>query len=92
MASREWSPADDNISDTLNILEPIEKTLRNSLPDQGQSFYGEFAISLNKVNGSLGFTLRQMDDTILKHTIKVKLFDIIFEHLFIFISGLKSFM
>ena len=74
MSSREWSPADtnDNISDTLNILEPIEKTLRNSLPDQGSSFFGEFTIKLNKVNGSLGFTLRQMDDTILKHTIKVK--------------------
>eukprot|EP00092_Neocalanus_flemingeri_P014579 GFUD01015728.1.p1 GENE.GFUD01015728.1~~GFUD01015728.1.p1 ORF type:complete len:612 (+),score=83.64 GFUD01015728.1:642-2477(+) len=70
--SREWSPADDNenMSDTMNILKPLEKTLRNSLPDQGTSFYGEFTINLNKVNGSLGFTLRQMDDTVLKHTIK----------------------
>ena len=73
MSSREWSPADDNdnFSDTLNILKPLEKALRNSLPDQGSSFFGEFSISLSKVNGSLGFTLRQMDDTILKHTIKV---------------------
>jgi len=70
-SSREWSPAEDNnLSDTLNILKPIEKTLRNSLPDQGSSFYGEFTINLKKVNGSLGFTLRQMDDTVLKHTIK----------------------
>jgi hypothetical protein len=70
VSSREWSPADDNISDTLNILKPVEKTLKNSLSDQGSSFYGEFTIQLKKVNGSLGFTLRQMDDTILKHTIK----------------------
>jgi len=72
-SSREWSPAEDNenISDTLNILKPIEKTLMNSLPaEQGISFYGEFTINLKKVNGSLGFTLRQMDDTVLKHTIK----------------------
>jgi len=69
-SSREWSPADTDNTDTLNILKPIEKTLRNSLPDQGSSFYGEFTIQLKKVNGSLGFTLRQMDDTILKHTIK----------------------
>eukprot|EP00091_Calanus_sinicus_P003793 TRINITY_DN13968_c0_g1_i4.p1 TRINITY_DN13968_c0_g1~~TRINITY_DN13968_c0_g1_i4.p1 ORF type:complete len:171 (+),score=34.36 TRINITY_DN13968_c0_g1_i4:1351-1863(+) len=66
VSSREWSPADD----TLNILKPLEETLRNSLPDQDSSFYGEFKINLTKVNGSLGFTLRQMDDTILKHTIK----------------------
>ena len=45
----------------------MESTLRNS---SGQTFYGEFSINLEKVNGSLGFTLRQTDDTVLKHTIK----------------------
>jgi len=83
-SSREWSPTtddpqnlpeannldsllqdDDNPPDTLNILRPIEATLRNS-----SSFVGEFTISLTKVNKSLGFTLRQLDDTVLKHTIK----------------------
>ena len=34
---------------------------------------GQFTISLTKVCGSLGFTLRQLDDTVLKHTIKVRL-------------------
>ena len=65
VSSREWSPADDD-SETLDILKPVEKTLKNS----NQNFYGEFSISLTKVNGSLGFTLRQTDDTVLKHTIK----------------------
>ena len=65
-SSREWSPADDD-SETLDILKPVESTLRNS---SGQTFYGEFSINLEKVNGSLGFTLRQTDDTVLKHTIK----------------------
>ena len=46
--------------------QPVETTLKNS----NQNFYGEFKISLTKVNGSLGFTLRQTDDTVLKHTIK----------------------
>ena len=65
VSSREWSPADDD-SETLDILKPVEKTLKNS----NQNFYGEFSLSLTKVNGSLGFTLRQTDDTVLKHTIK----------------------
>ena len=65
MSSREWSPAEDD-SETLDILKPVETTLKNS----NQNFYGEFKISLTKVNGSLGFTLRQTDDTVLKHTIK----------------------
>jgi len=65
VSSREWSPADDD-SETLDILKPVEKTLKNS----GSQNYGEFTISLTKVNGSLGFTLRQTDDTVLKHTIK----------------------
>ena len=76
-SSNEWSPSEDNqenIDDTLNILQPIEKALKNSLPEKNNSFYGEFTINLKKVNGSLGFTLRQMDDTVLKHTIKVKIF------------------
>jgi len=68
--SREWSPVeklpteDLPSPDTLTILAPVETTLRNSI------YYGEFTISLTKVNGSLGFTLRQLDDTVLKHTIK----------------------
>ena len=66
MSSREWSPAEED-SETLDILKPVESTLKNS---GGQKFYGEFTISLSKVNGSLGFTLRQTDDTVLKHTIK----------------------
>merc|ERR1719208_235380 len=65
VSSRQWSPADDD-SETLDILKPVEKTLKNS----GSQNYGEFTISLTKVNGSLGFTLRQTDDTVLKHTIK----------------------
>jgi len=65
VSSREWSPAEDD-SETLDILKPVETTLKNS----NQNFYGEFKISLTKVNGSLGFTLRQTDDTVLKHTIK----------------------
>lgn len=65
VSSREWSPADDD-SETLDILKPVENTLKNS----GPAFYGEFTINLKKVNGSLGFTLRQTDDTVLKHTIK----------------------
>lgn len=65
-SSREWSPAEED-SETLDILKPVETTLRNS---QSQTFYGEFTINLKKVNGSLGFTLRQTDDTVLKHTIK----------------------
>ena len=44
----------------------MESTLKNS----GNAFYGEFTIYIKKVNGSLGFTLRQTDDTVLKHTIK----------------------
>ena len=48
----------------------METTLRNSGGSQSQTFYGEFTINLKKVNGSLGFTLRQTDDTVLKHTIK----------------------
>ena len=68
-SSREWSPADDD-SETLDILKPVETTLRNSGSSQSQTFYGEFTINLKKVNGSLGFTLRQTDDTVLKHTIK----------------------
>ena len=36
-----------------------------------RSAVGQFTISLTKVCGSLGFTLRQLDDTVLKHTIKV---------------------
>ena len=38
-----------------------------------RSAVGQFTISLTKVCGSLGFTLRQLDDTVLKHTIKVAL-------------------
>ena len=38
-----------------------------------RSAVGQFTISLTKVCGSLGFTLRQLDDTVLKHTIKVGL-------------------
>ena len=48
----------------------METTLRNSGSSQSQTFFGEFTINLKKVNGSLGFTLRQTDDTVLKHTIK----------------------
>jgi len=62
-SSREWSP-DENDS-TLSLLQPVEQALRNSRPVVGQ-----FSISLTKVSGSLGFTLRQLDDTVLKHTIK----------------------
>ena len=68
-SSREWSPADDD-SETLDILKPVESTLRNSGSSHSQTFFGEFTINLKKVNGSLGFTLRQTDDTVLKHTIK----------------------
>ena len=39
--------------------------------DKSRSAVGQFTISLTKVCGSLGFTLRQLDDTVLKHTIKV---------------------
>merc|ERR1711910_10123 len=49
----------------MSLLQPVETALRNS-----RSAVGQFTISLTKVNGSLGFTLRQTDDTVLKHTIK----------------------
>jgi len=60
--SREWSPEEDS---TMSLLQPVETALRNS-----RSAVGQFTISLTKVCGSLGFTLRQLDDTVLKHTIK----------------------
>jgi len=60
--SREWSPEEDS---TMSLLQPVETALRNS-----RSVVGQFTISLTKVCGSLGFTLRQLDDTVLKHTIK----------------------
>jgi len=60
--SREWSPEEDS---TMSLLQPVETALRNS-----RSAVGQFSISLTKVCGSLGFTLRQLDDTVLKHTIK----------------------
>jgi len=61
-SSREWSPEEDS---TMSLLQPVETALRNS-----RSAVGQFTISLTKVCGSLGFTLRQLDDTVLKHTIK----------------------
>jgi len=67
-SSGEWSPGPEEAA-TLDILRPVENTLRNSAPAQGPS-HGEFRVTLTKVNGSLGFTLRQLDDTVLKHTIK----------------------
>lgn len=49
----------------MALLQPVEAALRNS-----RTAVGQFSISLTKVSGSLGFTLRQLDDTVLKHTIK----------------------
>jgi len=62
-SSREWSPDCDS---TMSLLQPVEAALRNS----SQLQTGQFTVSLTKVSGSLGFTLRQLDDTVLKHTIK----------------------
>lgn len=64
-SSREWSPDEDDHDSTLSLLQPVEAALRNS-----RAVVGQFSISLTKVSGSLGFTLRQTDDTVLKHTIK----------------------
>lgn len=64
-SSREWSPDEDEDS-TLSLLLPVEQALRNSRKQE----VGQFSIQLTKVSGSLGFTLRQLDDTVLKHTIK----------------------
>jgi len=61
--SREWSPEEES---TMELLQPVETALRNSR----KSVVGQFSISLTKVSKSLGFTLRQLDDTVLKHTIK----------------------
>jgi len=68
--SGEWSPGPDTESETtMDILRPVEATLRNSGSTCGP-LQGEFKVTLTKVNGSLGFTLRQLDDTVLKHTVK----------------------
>merc|ERR1719464_116575 len=65
--SREWSPEEESAMDsTMELLQPVETALRNSR----KSVVGQFSISLTKVSKSLGFTLRQLDDTVLKHTIK----------------------
>lgn len=34
------------------------------------SFFQEFELSLNKVNGSLGFTLRKEDESVLGHYVR----------------------
>ena len=64
---KEWSPKDDEDS-TLDLLKPVEAALHNSV---GNALVGEFVVEIKKVNGSLGFTLRQTDDTILRHSVKV---------------------
>jgi len=61
-SSREWSPDEDS---SMSLLQPVEDAIRNS-----RTAVGQFTIKLTKVSGSLGFTLRQLDDTVLKHTIK----------------------
>lgn len=63
-AEKEWSPDDEE--NTLELLKPVELALQN----KSAAVFGEFVIELKKVNGSLGFTLRQTDDTILRHTVK----------------------
>jgi len=61
---KEWSPDDEE--STLELLKPVELALHN----KSAAVFGEFVIELKKVNGSLGFTLRQTDDTVLRHTVK----------------------
>lgn len=61
---KEWSPDDEE--STLELLKPVELALHN----KSAAVFGEFVIQLQKVNGSLGFTLRQTDDTVLRHTVK----------------------
>lgn len=43
---------------------------RHLAPSPVQSICGEFEINLTKVNGSLGFTLRKRDNSVLGHTIR----------------------
>lgn len=61
-SEREWSPAEEESGPAEPLLCPLEPHTK---------LYGEFTVVLRKVNGSLGFTLRQLDDTVLKHTVKV---------------------
>jgi len=60
-SEREWSPAEEESGPAEPVLCPLEPHTK---------LYGEFTVVLRKVNGSLGFTLRQLDDTVLKHTVK----------------------
>ncbi|XP_023345090.1 tyrosine-protein phosphatase non-receptor type 13 [Eurytemora carolleeae] len=67
---KEWSPGpeiiyDDDNDDTMQLLRPVENALLNN-----SRIVGEFSIQLTKVNGSLGFSLQSIDDTVLKHSIK----------------------
>ena len=64
---KEWSPGDEESSSTLDLLKPVE-VLCGTV---SAATFGEFVIDLKKVNGSLGFTLRQTDDTVLRHSVKV---------------------
>lgn len=63
---KEWSPGDEESSSTLDLLKPVE-VLCGTV---SAATFGEFVIDLKKVNGSLGFTLRQTDDTVLRHSVK----------------------
>ena len=56
-----------------HLVQICKKRKRPPDPSLHRSAVGQFTISLTKVCGSLGFTLRQLDDTVLKHTIKVRL-------------------
>ena len=56
-----------------HLVQICKRWKRPPDPSLHRSAVGQFTISLTKVCGSLGFTLRQLDDTVLKHTIKVRL-------------------
>ena len=56
-----------------HLIQICKSCKRPPHPSLHRSAVGQFTISLTKVCGSLGFTLRQLDDTVLKHTIKVRL-------------------
>jgi len=69
---KEWSPPqlEEGESNTLQLLKPIEDTLRSQ-----SKIIGEFSVTLTKVKGSLGFSLSSTDDTVLNHSIKAILRD-----------------
>lgn len=45
-------------------------SLLNKYPFHYIHFFQEFELSLNKVNGSLGFTLRKEDESVLGHYVR----------------------